>query len=45
MTFATLPSTLKEDEDVWRKHTQGTYPKDFDIFIELRKKAWPKKHL
>jgi hypothetical protein len=38
MTFATLPSTLKEDEDVWRKHTQGTYPKDFDIFIELRKK-------
>ena len=38
MTFATLPSTLKEDEDIWRKHTQGTYPKDFDIFIELRKK-------
>ena len=38
MTFATLGSTLLEDEDIWRKHTQGSYPKDFDIFIELRKK-------
>ena len=30
MTFATLGSTLAEDEDTWRKHTTGTYPKDFE---------------
>ena len=36
MTFCAKVKTLREDETVWRKHTEGTYPKDFDAFIELR---------
>lgn len=36
MTFCTKVKTLREDEAIWRKHTTGTYPKDFDAFIELR---------
>ena len=38
MTFAAKVKTLREDESIWRKHTTGTYPKDFDAFIELRNK-------
>ena len=36
MTFCARVKTLREDEKIWRKHTQGTYPRDFDAFIELR---------
>jgi hypothetical protein len=36
MTFATTVRTLQEDADTWRKFTQGSYPRDFDCFIELR---------
>jgi len=36
MTFATSVKVLIEDAGIWRKYTQGTYPHDFDCFIELR---------
>jgi uncharacterized Fe-S cluster protein YjdI len=38
MTFASTVKTLKEDEHILRKWTtMGHYPRDFDMFIELRK--------
>jgi hypothetical protein len=36
MTFAAKVSTLKRTEHILRKHTSGTYPQDFKMFIELR---------
>ena len=36
MTFCARVKTLREDESIWRKHTKGSYPRDFDTFIELR---------
>jgi hypothetical protein len=36
MTFATKVKTLKEDEFVLKKYTTGTYPQDFQMFLELR---------
>lgn len=36
MTFAAKVSTLKRVESILRKHTQGTYPEDFKMFLELR---------
>lgn len=39
MTFATKVKTLKEDKDVWLKHTDGTYPQDYLAFLELREKG------
>lgn len=36
MTFATTVQTLMEDQEVWKKFTAGTYPHDFNCFIELR---------
>jgi len=39
MTFAAKLKTLKEDEDILRGHTSGTYPKDFDMFLALREKG------
>ena len=36
MTFASKVSTLKENEDILRKHTSGTHPNDFQMFLELR---------
>jgi len=39
MTFATRVSTLKDDAEIWQKHITGTYPRDFDCFIELRHKG------
>ena len=36
MTFATKVSTLKRVKHILRKHTQGTYPEDFKMFLELR---------
>ena len=39
MTFATSIGTLKEDEAIWKKWTLGSYPHDFNAFIELRQKG------
>jgi len=36
MTFAVKVSTLKRTESILRKHTQGSYPDDFKMFLELR---------
>jgi hypothetical protein len=36
MTFAAKVSTLKRVESVLRKHTSGTHPDDFQMFLELR---------
>jgi hypothetical protein len=36
MTFAAKVKTLKEDESILRKWTSGTYPNDFQMFLELR---------
>jgi len=38
MTFAAKVKTLREVESILRKHTTGTYPRDFDMFLELREK-------
>ena len=38
MTFASKVSTLRENEDILRKHTSGTHPDDFQMFLELRGK-------
>jgi hypothetical protein len=37
MTFATRVKTLKEDMDVWLKHTQTCHPHDHFAFTELKK--------
>jgi hypothetical protein len=39
MTFATSVRVLKEDETTWRKYTTGTYPRDYDAFIDLRSRG------
>ena len=39
MTFASKVKTLKEDEAILRKHTSGTHPNDFPMFLELRDKG------
>lgn len=39
MTFASKVKTLKEDANIWRKHSTGICPRDFDTFIELREKG------
>ena len=36
MTFASKVSTLKRVEPILRKHTNGTHPNDFQMFLELR---------
>ncbi len=36
MTFAAKVSTLKRVEPILRKYTQGSYPEDFKMFLELR---------
>jgi len=36
MTLAAKVSTLKQTEDILRKHTSGTHPNDFHMFMELR---------
>lgn len=38
MTFAAKAGTLKEDEGILRSFTQGSYPRDFDMFLALRDK-------
>lgn len=39
MTFAAKVSTLKRVEATLRKHTSGTHPNDFQMFLELRQQA------
>jgi hypothetical protein len=39
MTFAAKVKTLKEDESVLRSFTNGSYPRDFDMFLALREKG------
>jgi hypothetical protein len=36
MTFATTIRQLHKDKETWDKYTQGTYPHDMQIFIDLR---------
>lgn len=38
MTFAAKVKTLKDDEEILRKWTQGSYPQDFQMFLELASK-------
>lgn len=39
MTFAAKVRTLKEDENILRKWTEGTHPYDFQMFFDLRQKG------
>lgn len=39
MTFAANVKTLKEDESILRKWTEGKHPNDFQMFLELREKG------
>ena len=39
MTFAAKVSTLKRVETILRKHTSGTHPNDFQMFLELRQQG------
>jgi hypothetical protein len=39
MTFAAKVSTLKRVEPILRKHTAGTHPDDFQMFLELRQQG------
>jgi hypothetical protein len=39
MTFAAVVGTLREDAESWRQYTAGTYPHDFQCFLELRDKG------
>jgi len=39
MTFAAKVSTLKRVEPILRKHTSGTHPNDFQMFLELRQRG------
>ena len=36
MTFAAKVNTLRENEEILRKHTSTTHPNDFGMFMELR---------
>ena len=39
MTFAAKVSTLVRTEETLRKHTQGSYPEDFKMFLNLREQG------
>jgi hypothetical protein len=39
MTFASKVKTLRKTENVLREYTQGSYPRDFDMFISLYNSA------
>lgn len=39
MTFAVKVKTLREDAELWREYTRGTYPRDFECFLKLREKG------
>lgn len=38
MTFGSKPKWLKEDFDIWMKHTEGSHPNDHEAFIEICQK-------
>lgn len=38
MTFAAKVKTLREDEKILRSFTQGSHPRDFEMFLALRDK-------
>jgi len=39
MTFASKVKILREDEEILRSFTQGSYPRDFEMFLALRDKG------
>jgi hypothetical protein len=39
MTFAATVETLKRTEETLRKYTQGSYPEDFKMFLDLREQG------
>jgi len=39
MTFASKVKTLKEDESILRRFTEGSYPRDYEMFLALRDKG------
>jgi hypothetical protein len=39
MTFASKVKTLRKVENVLREYTQGSYPRDFDMFVHLYNSA------
>lgn len=39
MTFATTVKILREDQRVWNRHTHGSYPNDFQAFLELARRS------
>jgi hypothetical protein len=39
MTFASTVATLRDDESILREYTQGTYPRDYEMFLALRAKG------
>ena len=39
MTFAATVETLKRTEPTLRKYTQGSYPEDFKMFLDLREQG------
>jgi len=39
MTFASKVKTLRKTENVLREYTQGSYPRDFDMFVSLYNSA------
>lgn len=39
MTFSAKVKTLREDEQILRSFTTGSYPKDFEMFLSLRDKG------
>jgi hypothetical protein len=39
MTFASKVKTLRDDEEILRSFTQGSYPRDFEMFLALRNKG------
>jgi hypothetical protein len=39
MTFASKVKTLRKTENILREYTQGSYPRDFDMFVSLYNSA------
>lgn len=40
MTFAAKVKTLRKTESILREYTQGSYPRDFDMFIALQRRDY-----
>lgn len=39
MTFASKPKWLKQDRDIWEKHTEGDHPNDHEAFVDLSRRG------